>query len=171
MVARNKMVFLGLKNKFGMKQFKILCMKSLILLLAIVSISCGNVSKPIKRFNNAKEMKIYKIAEIPTVLEEHLSGKDYIMDYEVIEEINTSLSERKNLRQAIVNTQNYTNDNNKKCIFFAQYAIKLDEFNTIIVSMNPCGKIIVSGKKSENPIRYDLVNGNQIEAMIYSIIK
>ncbi|MBK9353769.1 MAG: hypothetical protein IPN09_07320 [Bacteroidetes bacterium] len=47
----------------------------------------------------------------------------------------------------------------------------MDEFNTIIVSMNPCGKIIVSGKKSENPIRYDLVNGNQIEAMIYSIIK
>ncbi|MBK9353768.1 MAG: hypothetical protein IPN09_07315, partial [Bacteroidetes bacterium] len=52
--------------------------------------------------------KIYKIAEIPTVLEEHLSGKDYIMDYEVIEEINTSYKRKKNLRQAIVNTQNYT---------------------------------------------------------------
>ena len=61
MVAHNKMVFLGLKNKFGMKQFKILCMKSLILLLAIVSISCSN-SKPVKKMK-ARNLMLYKIAE------------------------------------------------------------------------------------------------------------
>ena len=82
MVAHNKMVFLGLKNKFGMKQFKILCMKSFILLLAIVSISCSN-SKPIKKMRE-KNIVLYKISEIPTLPEEQLAGKKYVLDYEVL---------------------------------------------------------------------------------------
>lgn len=168
MVARNKMVFLGLKNKFGMKQFKIFCMKSLILLLAIVSISCSN-SKPIKKMR-AKNIVLYKIAEIPTLPEEQLAGKKYVLDYEVFSEINTTIQEKRKLELAFANQANYTNENNKKCVFMAKYAIGLSETNFVIVSLNPCGKIIVAEKTME-PKYYDLVNGNQIEAIIYTIIK
>jgi hypothetical protein len=168
MVARNKMAFLDQKNNFDMKQFKISCMKILILLLAIVSISCSN-SKPIKKMR-AKNIVLYKIADIPTLPEEQVSGKKYVLDYEVISEINTTIQEKRKLELALANQANYTNENNKKCVFMAKYAIGLSESNFVIVSLNPCSKIIVAEKTIE-PKYFDLVNGNQIEALIYSITK
>jgi hypothetical protein len=70
----------------------------------------------------------------------------------------------------LANQANYTNENNKKCVFMAKYAIGLSESNFVIVSLNPCSKIIVAEKTIE-PKYFDLVNGNQIEALIYSITK
>ncbi|MBK7138416.1 MAG: hypothetical protein IPH74_05040 [Bacteroidetes bacterium] len=119
-------------------------MKSLILLLAIVSISCSN-SKPIKKMR-AKNIVLYKIAEIPTLPEEQLAGKKYVLDYEVFSEINTTIQEKRKLELAFANQANYTNENNKKCVFMAKYAIGLSETNFVIVSLNPCGKIIVAEK-------------------------
>jgi hypothetical protein len=162
------MAFLDQKNNFDMKQFKISCMKILILLLAIVSISCSN-SKPIKKMR-AKNIVLYKIADIPTLPEEQVSGKKYVLDYEVISEINTTIQEKRKLELALANQANYTNENNKKCVFMAKYAIGLSESNFVIVSLNPCSKIIVAEKTIE-PKYFDLVNGNQIEALIYSITK
>jgi hypothetical protein len=118
----------------------------------------------------AKNIVLYKIADIPTLPEEQVSGKKYVLDYEVISEINTTIQEKRKLELALANQANYTNENNKKCVFMAKYAIGLSESNFVIVSLNPCSKIIVAEKTIE-PKYFDLVNGNQIEALIYSITK
>ena len=170
MVVPNRMGFIDQKlNNRIMKQFKIQCMKGLILILAIISMSCNGKSKHFKQTNSAMHLKLYKIAETPTLPEEQLEGKDYILDYEILSESDLSYLEKRNLKQVLKKKENFTNENIKKCPFIAKYAISMDDSGIVIVSVYPCAKVIISTKNGDKQY-FDLVDTNLLEEMLDKLV-
>lgn len=90
--------------------------KSLILLLAIVSISCQAIPSQLRKWEQKILFCIDLYKKYATLQERTISRKKICFNYEVFSEINTTVQEEKKSNLHLQIKQTYTNENNKKCV-------------------------------------------------------
>lgn len=145
-------------------------MKSIILLLAILSLSCCDISKPMKKIKSAKNLRLVKVEMTPTLPDQQSAEKKYLLDYEITDEVNLTHEDKRNLKRELTNRENYTTENTKKCPFMAQYIVSVDNQHFMVLSLSPCGKVIISDRNTSLEERFELTEGNHLEAAIQEIV-
>jgi hypothetical protein len=112
---------------------------------------------------------VLKIDQFPTSKENQKSNKNYICSYEIFDTLKSNDDLNQKIKNELTNASNYSDDEKKRCVFLASYAIITDEKLCYILSESPCGKI----KKFDSNFLLigepDLTNNNQLEVLINSI--
>ena len=146
-------------------------MKNIIILFALLSLSCCDISKPMKKVKSARNIRLIKVEATPTLPDQQNPDKKYILDYEISREIDLTFAEKRDLKKELTNKENYTTENTKKCPFMAQYIVSVDEQHFMVLSLSPCGKVIISDRKTALEERFELTDGNSLEKIIQNIDK
>lgn len=140
-------------------------------LLILVLTGCNQNSMRYRSaIQQANYFQVFKVAMSPTRPEEQSPDKLYVLDYEVIDTRLVEEAQVPNLKKALLNKNNYSFEDNKRCPFLASYGVKIDSDLMAIVGRSPCSKIMLSEiDKSENQI-YDLAEDSDIESVLAGVL-
>lgn len=132
--------------------------------------ACNNLDSLQKKIKTAADLKLYRIQNTPTQMTKQIQDELYIGDYRVLDTFSISTKEQGSLKKALINQENYSKENLKRCPFTGKYAIEVDSSLNAIISIHPCSKIIVQLSDTSKVENLDLVQGNEIEEILNTIV-
>lgn len=99
-----------------------------------------------KIVKGSPKVQIYSVDPIPVLSVEQIQGEDYIYDYHVLKVWEFKKRAADKLVVSVLDSTQYLPALNKKCPFMGKYAVHFKkgmQSLTIIVSTNPCDKVII----------------------------
>ena len=144
---------------------------AIFLILCTNFMGCDNYKQTKRNIKNASTVTLYSIYPTPTEPAAQLEEKLYLLDYEVIDTLTVNDKQVDALKEALLNKENFTEENNKRCPFMGKYGITFDHRVQVVLSTSPCGKLQMKRMKSDTLYAYDLVNENDNEKVLQHIKK
>jgi len=127
-----------------------------------------------KIIKGAPKIEIYSIDPIPVMSIEQIQGEDYIYDYHVLKVWSFKKKAANKLVLAVLDSTQYMPAVSKKCPFMGNYAIHFKkgmQSLTLVVSSNPCNKIIIFCPGSIVDKKHiDIIDQSAIIAAIEALI-
>lgn len=149
-------------------------MKKIYLLFTLVLFATEGCNEKAMQYHQeiqqAQYFQVYKVAKTPTMPESQSPSKLYLMDYEVTDTRLVSGSYKQALKKALLNKENYSFEESKRCPFLAAYGIKIDRELTAIVGIEPCSKIMIAPADSAGHNLFDLAEKGEIERILGEIV-
>jgi hypothetical protein len=119
------------------------------------------------KITEMKEVHVYHMAERATKPEDQDSSKTYLVDFEVLKEIETG-DKGLEILAALESKDNIDAVNSKRCMFQPRYGLEAD--GTIyLVSLEPCMKYIVKEPQEANGRMFDMTVNNTIVPLFQEV--
>ncbi len=142
---------------------------TLLFLLFPAFVQCENLDSLAQKFEGAKVLGVYQVTSNPIEPNQQSRLKSYLHSYEISKSISLRSGVKKQLVRALMDPENCSQNDVKRCPFQGYYALVLDNSITLIISTAPCSKLLIFTKEDEEGESYDLNPQNGIETVLNKV--
>lgn len=133
-------------------------------------LTCSETIEWKRQIKKCEVVSLFEINRTPSEPSMQDPEKRYCLDYEIQNSINLTAEQIKLFKKYLINQNNYSTENLKRCPFLPEYAITLGDSLSAVISLNPCSKILFKDEISKQEKMMDLVANNEIEKLIEIIL-
>lgn len=116
-----------------------------------------------KHQKKASMLELYTVEGTPTRPDQQVQGQLYVFDFATVHPVILTSEESAALYAALINTDNFSSTNQKRCPFIGQYAVRVGDELSAVISRSPCSKIQIKEGSKGDAQHLQLVKENSLE--------
>ena len=138
--------------------------------ILLIAMACSEPVKWKDQITNSEMIALYGISRNPTDPADQNPDKVYCQDYEILKSVSLTPEQVVLLKASLINQDNYSKEDLKRCPFMPEYALSIDSSLAIIIGMKPCARIWFKNEINGKEKLMDLVRENEIEKILNQIV-
>ncbi|MEM6773163.1 MAG: hypothetical protein AAF597_21500, partial [Bacteroidota bacterium] len=136
-----------------------------LLLLGTMLASCQNWW-PGNNKKNAEMLQLYTVERMPTHPDKQMPDQTYVLDFAVLDPVTLRPEEATALYAALENTENFAEENRKRCPFIGEYAVEVAGEFVAVLSSSPCSKVQMMAEGEAAVRHLELTDENAVEVVM-----
>lgn len=139
------------------------------ILFCCLTNACTNMEATKQKILSSDSVSVYRVENAAVEPSAQTEEDTYVCNYKAIDEVVLTNAQQNALIKALSKEKNFERDELKRCPFVPEYALKSSSGLSMVVSTEPCAKVMVQESDTSKPQFADLVEGNDIEALLRKI--
>lgn len=127
-----------------------------------------STKKMFKTVEKAELVQLFIIDDFATEPSQQSPDESYIMDYQIFNQIPLTDSQQIEIKNYIINPENYAKDLARTCPFMGKYALSFtqdDKVTSMVIGTENCPKAMILGKEIENRVILDFVDKELVKRL------
>lgn len=139
--------------------------------ILLIAMACTEPAKWKHQITNSEMIALYGISRNPTDPAEQNPDNMYCQDYEILKSVSLTPEKVALLKASLVNQDNYSKEDLKRCPFMPEYALAVDSSLVIIIGTKPCARIWFKNEINGKEKLMDLARENEIEKILNDAVQ